>query len=155
MGLDHEDRPEGRLPSQTGLRQPLKIIPPCSSRNILSVSCPLVWALDDSSGIHQDVSCGQTFAHSGRQCPIPTGTTELCMRNLITKSGTYRTNFSTSSVFELNDQLNHVDVTILTHSGLSGVNFNLERALSPTDSFLPVLTNVLSRLSPSTVLPAR
>ena len=42
---------------------------------------------------------------------------------------------STSSVFELNDQLNHVDVTILTHSGLSGVNFNLVRALSPTDSF--------------------
>ena len=77
------------------------------------------------------------------------------MRILLTKSGTYRTNFSTSSVFELHDQLNHVDVTILTHSGLSGVNFNLVRALSPTDSFLPVLTNVLSRLSPSTVLPAR
>ena len=36
------------------------------------------------------------------------------------------------------------------------LHFNLERApISPTDSFLPVLTNVLSRLSPSTVMPAR
>ena len=36
------------------------------------------------------------------------------------------------------------------------LHFKLERApFSPTDSFLPVLTNVLSRLSPSTVMPAR
>ena len=37
-----------------------------------------------------------------------------------------------------------------------GLHFNLERALiSPPDSFLPTLTNVLSRLFPSTVMPAR
>ena len=37
-----------------------------------------------------------------------------------------------------------------------GLHFNLERALiSPLDSFLPILTNVLSRLSPTTVMPAR
>ena len=37
-----------------------------------------------------------------------------------------------------------------------GLHFNLERALiSPPDSFLPTLTNVLSRLSPTTVMPAR
>ena len=37
-----------------------------------------------------------------------------------------------------------------------GLHFNLEQALiSPPDSFLPTLTNVLSRLSPTTVLPAR
>ena len=37
-----------------------------------------------------------------------------------------------------------------------GLHFNLERALiSPPDSFLPTLTNVLSRLSPSTVMTAR
>ena len=37
-----------------------------------------------------------------------------------------------------------------------GLHFNLERALiSPPDSFLPTLTNVLCRLSPSTVMPAR
>ena len=37
-----------------------------------------------------------------------------------------------------------------------GSHFNLERALiSPLDSFLPILTNVLSRLSPTTVMPAR
>ena len=36
-----------------------------------------------------------------------------------------------------------------------GLHFNLERALiSPPDSFLPTLTNVLSRLSPSTVMTA-
>ena len=29
--MDHEDRPEGRLPSHAGLRQPLEILPPCSS----------------------------------------------------------------------------------------------------------------------------
>ena len=37
-----------------------------------------------------------------------------------------------------------------------GLHFNLERALiSPLDSFLSTLTNVLSRLSPSTVMTAR
>ena len=37
-----------------------------------------------------------------------------------------------------------------------GLHFNVERALiSPPDSFLPTLTNVLSRLSRSTVMPAR
>ena len=36
------------------------------------------------------------------------------------------------------------------------LHFNLEGApISPTDSFLPALTNVLSRLSTSTVMPAR
>ena len=75
--MDHEDRPEGRLPSHTGLRQPLEILPPCSSRSSLSVPCPPVWPLDGSSGIHQDVgSCGPAVAHSGRPCPILTWTTE-------------------------------------------------------------------------------
>ena len=37
-----------------------------------------------------------------------------------------------------------------------GLHFNLEQALiSPPDSFLPILTEVLSRLSPSTVMSAR
>ena len=37
-----------------------------------------------------------------------------------------------------------------------GLHFNLEQALiSPPDSFLPTLTNVLSHLSPTTVMPAR
>ena len=37
-----------------------------------------------------------------------------------------------------------------------GLHFNLEQALiSPSDSFLPTLTDVLSRLSPSTVMSAR
>ena len=37
-----------------------------------------------------------------------------------------------------------------------GLHFNIERALiSPPDSFLPTLTNVLSCLSPSTVMTAR
>ena len=131
--MDHEDRPEGRLPSHTGLRQPLKILPPYSGRSSLSVPCPPVWALDDSSGIHQDVdSCGSAVAHSGRPCPILTWTTELCVRILTTESGTCTINFSTSSVFGLNDQLKHVNVTTLTHSGLLVLNFNLEQAL-----FLP------------------
>ena len=47
-------------------------------------------------------------------------------------SGTCTINFSTSSVFGLNDQLKHVNVTTLTHSGLLVLNFNLEQAL-----FLP------------------
>ena len=138
--MDHEDRPEGRLPSHTGLRQPLEILPPCSSRSSLSVPCPPVWALDSSSGIHQDVgSCGPAVAHSGRPCPILTWTIELCVRILKTESGTYTTNFSTSSVFGLNNQLKQVNVTTLTHSGLSG--FKFQPGTSPYFSYGLFLTS--------------
>ena len=83
-------------------------------------------------------------------------TTELCVRVLKTESGTYTTNFSTSSVFGLNDQLKHVNVTTLTYSGFTGFTFQPGTSpISLTDSFLPVLTNVLSPLSPSTFMPAR
>ena len=140
----------------TGLRQPLEILPPCSSRSNLSVPCPPVWAFDGSSGIHQDIgSCGPAVAHSGRPCPILTWTTELCVRILITESGTYTTNFSTSPVFGLNDQLKHVNVTTLTHSGLCG--FKFQPGTSPYFSYGLFLTSShqFPIPSPSTVMPAR
>ena len=55
------------------------------------------------------------------------------------ESGTYTTNFSTSSVFGLNDQLKHVNVTTLTHSGLSG--FTFQPGTSPYFSYGLFLTS--------------
>ena len=69
-GMDHKDRPEGRLPSHSGPRQHPEILPLRSSRSSLSVPCPPVRALDSSTGIHQDISfCGPTATHSRHPCP--------------------------------------------------------------------------------------
>ena len=69
-GMDHKDRPEGRLPSHAGRCQHPEILPLCSSRSSLSVPCPPVLALNSSTGIHQDISsCGPTATNSRHPCP--------------------------------------------------------------------------------------
>ena len=62
-----------------------------------------------------------------------------------TESRTYTIYSSTSSIVGLDNQLGKIIVTTHTNSGL----------ISPPDSFLPTLTNVLSSLSPTTAMPAR
>ena len=147
--MDHEDRPEGRLPSHTGICQPLELLPLCSRRSSLSVPCPPVWALDGSSGIHQDVgSCGPAVAHSG--CPCP------CLLRWLNNACEFskRTLEHTQQIFKLLQSLGwtiNSNTSMLQPSHIPDflvLHFYLERApISPTDSFLPALTNVLYPVS--------
>ena len=154
--MDHKDRPEGRLPSHSGPRQHPEILLLRSSRSSLSVPCPPVRALDSSTGIHQDISsCGPTATHSRHPCPLLLGRLDYTCAFSRTESRTY-------TIYQLLQSLGWTinwDKSMLQPFRILdflGLHFNLEQALiSPPDSFLPTLTNVLSRLSPTTVMPAR
>ena len=130
-GMDHKNRSKGRVPSHSGPRQHPQILSFRCSRDSLSIPCSSIWVLDGSKGIHQDSSsCGPAF--------------------------TLSRNYSTSTIIGLDNQLGQINVTTLTNPGLSGFTFQPRtNPYSPPDSFLPTLTNVLSRLSPSTVMTAR
>ena len=123
-GMDHKDGPDGRLPSYTGPRQHLEILPLCSSRSSLSVPCPPVRALDSSMGIHQDISsCGPTVMHSRHPCPRLLRRLDYTCAFSRTESRTYTTYSSTSSITGLDDQLGQINVTTLSNFGLSGFTF--------------------------------
>ena len=124
--MDHKDRPEGRLPSNTGRQHP-EILPICSSQSSLSVPCPPVWALDGSTGIHKDISsCGPTITHTRHPCPGLLVWLDYTCEFSRTESGTYTTYSSTSSIAGLNDQLRQINVATLTNSG-----FTFEPRTSP------------------------
>ena len=146
-GMDHKDRPEGRLPSHTGPSQHPEILPLCSRSN-LSVPCPTVRALHGSTGIHQDISsCGPTVMHSRHPCPRLLGRLDCTCTFSRTESRTYTTYSSTSSIAGLDDQLGQINVTTLTNSGLSG--FTFQPSTSPYFPSGLFLTNSHQRPIPS------
>ena len=69
-GMDHKDRPEGRISSHYGPRQHPQILPVRSSRDSLSIPGPPVWAIDGSKGIHQNASpCDPAVSLLRHPCP--------------------------------------------------------------------------------------
>ena len=139
-GMDHKNRSKGRVPSHSGPRQHLQILPVRSSQDSLSIPCSSISALDGSKGIHQDSSsCGPAFTLSRNPGPRVVGRLDHMCKFLRTESGTYTTHYSTSTIIGLDNQLGQINVTTLTNPGLSG--FTFQPRTSPYFSSGLVLTN--------------
>ena len=137
--MDNEDRLEGRIPSHHGTRQHPQILPVRSCRDSLSIPGPPIWTINSSKIIHQDSSiCDSDASFSRYPGPcLPGRLDNLCYISG-TKSGTYSTCFTTSTINGMDNQLGQINVTTIQNPGLSGVTFQLRT--SPNISSGLVLT---------------
>ena len=105
----------------------------------LSIPCPPVWTIYSSKGIHQDSStCDSAASFSKYPAPRLPGRLDNSCYISGTKSGTYSTCFTTSTITGLDNQLGQINVTTIQNPGLSGFTFQLRT--SPNISYGLVLT---------------
>ena len=156
-GMDHKDRLEGRIPSHPGTRQHPQILRVRCSRDSLSIPGPPVWTINSSTGIHQDSSpCDPAASFSRHQ--VHAYLDDWIIRATSQEQSLEHTQHIIQLIQSLGWTINWDKSMLQTSRILDflGLHFNLEQALiSPPASFLPTLTEVLSRLSPSTLMSAR
>ena len=156
-GMDHQDRPKGRLSSCPGPCEHPEVLSLCYSWKDLSVLCASVWSFDSTHKVHKDFGPISSAASQQRdQSPCISQRLDHPCGFPRTESSAYATDYPALQTLGWAINWNK---SIPEHSRILdflGLHFNVEHAIvSPTDSFLNSLSCVLSHLSASTVMPAR
>ena len=156
--MDYQNRPQRCLSSHPSSCEHPQVLLLCYSwKNQLSVPCSPVWSLNGPLQVHQNFSpSGSSCTNSGNPGPCLSGRFDHPHGFTRSECSTYPDDHQPLAISRMDNKLKKVYVGPLMHHRLPGGYFDLEKAIiSPPESFLVSLTQLLSRLSSTLVMPVR